>query len=136
MISRALAALVCGPTVAGVAACIVGLALLAGAAHGGQPATSPPDDSQVQRGRALLTQYQCGACHAIPGIAAARGNIAQPLFAWSRRSYIAGRLPNRPEVLARWIVDPPGMVPGTAMPRMGVTPDEARAMAAYLGTLR
>ena len=56
--------------------------------------------------------------------------------AWGRRSYIAGRLPNRPEVLAQWIAAPQALVPGTAMPSMGVSPADAQAMAAYLFSLQ
>jgi len=93
------------------------------------------EDARVERGRALLTQYQCGSCHAIPGVASSRGHVAQPLTAWSRRSYIAGRLPNRADVLAQWIAAPQSLVPGTAMPAMGVSPPEAQAMAAYLFSL-
>ncbi|RZJ14464.1 MAG: c-type cytochrome [Acidovorax sp.] len=113
--------------------------MLACAAHA-QPSVYPsdhmPDKAQVARGKALIAQYQCGSCHAIPGIPAARGETAQTLRAWSRRSYIAGRLPNNADVLTRWITDPPALVPGIAMPRMGVSPDEAQAMAAYLFSLR
>lgn len=91
--------------------------------------------SRVDQGRLLLSQYQCGACHAIPGVASARGQFAQSLQGWGRRSYIAGRLPNRPEVLAQWITAPQLLVPGTAMPSMGVAPADAQAMAAYLFSL-
>lgn len=95
----------------------------------------PQDRARIERGRALLAQYQCGSCHTIPGVAASRGQVAQPLRAWGQRSYIAGRLPNRPEVLARWIAAPQSLVPGTAMPSMGVEPADAQAMAAYLFSL-
>lgn len=91
---------------------------------------------RVEQGRALLAQYQCGSCHTIPGVASARGQVAQPLDAWSRRSYIAGRLPNRADLLARWIAAPQALVPGTAMPSMGVAPGDAQAMAAYLFSLQ
>jgi cytochrome c2 len=107
----------------------VALVLLSGWAHAA-------GSERVERGRALLSQYQCGSCHAIPGVASSRGRIAQPLEAWGRRSYIAGRLPNRPELLARWIAAPQSLVPGTAMPSMGASPSDAQAMAAYLLTLR
>ena len=89
----------------------------------------------VERGRALLSQYQCGSCHTIPGVASARGQVAQDLAHWRHRSYIAGRIPNRPELLSRWIVEPRSLVPGTAMPSMGVAPADAQAMAAYLFSL-
>ena len=89
----------------------------------------------IERGRDLLAQYRCGSCHAIPGVPASRGVAGPTLQAWGQRSYIAGRLPNRPELLAQWIVAPQALVPGTAMPSMGVSPAEARAMAAYLFSL-
>lgn len=94
-----------------------------------------PGPVEVERGRALLSQYQCGSCHTIPGVASSRGTVAQDLTHWRQRSYIAGRLANRPDVLARWIADPQGLVPGTAMPSMGVSEADARAMAAYLFSL-
>ncbi|SDL94431.1 Cytochrome c [Oryzisolibacter propanilivorax] len=101
-----------------------------------QPREPAPARASIERGRQLLAQYQCGSCHTIPGVPAARGEVAQTLRSWGRRNYIAGRLPNRGDLLARWIVDPPALVPGTAMPRMGVSPEQARAMAAYLLSLQ
>lgn len=92
--------------------------------------------SQQEIGRRLLAQYQCGSCHAIPGVAAARGAAGPPLEAFGRRSYIAGHVPNTPDALSRWIVEPHALAPGTPMPAMGVAPDDARAMAAYLLALR
>jgi cytochrome c len=49
---------------------------------------------------------------------------------------IAGELPNSPDNLVRWIKDPKAVEPGTAMPDLGLTDDEARDVAAYLYTLR
>lgn len=128
LISRALrpAALVLG--VAGLAACGPG---------NGEPA---PPLRPVARGDAalglrLLTQYQCGSCHVIPGVPAARGINGPTLQAFGNRSYIAGRVPNFPDALAQWLVAPASLVPDTAMPSMGVSPEEARHMAAYLGQL-
>ena len=91
---------------------------------------------QAARGKLLLAQYQCGSCHAIPGVAASRGTVGPTLQAFSRRSYIAGNVPNQPAALERWLVDPKAIIPTTTMPSMGVSPDDARAMAAYLHTLR
>ncbi|HET8746305.1 MAG TPA: cytochrome c [Ramlibacter sp.] len=119
------------PTTCRIARSAPGLAcLLACASAAGAPA-----DDAVARGRDLLVQYRCGSCHTIPGVPGSRGQVVQPLTAWRHRSYIAGRLPNRPEVLQRWIVAPQSLVPGTRMPQMGVTPAEAEAMAAYLFSL-
>lgn len=90
----------------------------------------------LQRGRQLIEQHQCGRCHVIPGVAAARGRLAASLESMGVRSYIAGRVPNRPDTMTQWIVDPPSLVPGTAMPALGVSQGDAHQMAAYLGSLR
>jgi cytochrome c1 len=87
-------------------------------------------------GRELAQQYQCGTCHVIPGVDAAKGTIAVTLEGFGRRAYIAGHVPNSDENLTRWIVDPAALVPGTLMPNMGVTTADARAIAAYLMQLR
>jgi cytochrome c len=102
---------------------------------------SDPDPELAARGdpvlgQRLITQYQCGSCHAIPGVAAARGRLGPSLQAFGKRSYIAGRIPNHPDALAQWLVAPASLVPDTAMPGMGVSEEEARHMAAYLGQLK
>jgi cytochrome c len=84
------------------------------------------------RGQALLERYQCGSCHAIPGVASAAGRSAPSLERFGARSYIAGQLPNLPATLVRWIRDPQALVPGTRMPDMGATEADARDMAAFL----
>jgi cytochrome c2 len=90
----------------------------------------------ARRGALLIAQYQCGACHVVPGIAAARGAEGPPLTAYGLRSYIAGRVPNRPALLARWIAQPSSLVPSTTMPDLGVPEQDARDMAAWLSELR
>jgi cytochrome c2 len=97
---------------------------------------TPQDRSTVERGKALIGQYQCGSCHTIAEVPAARGRVSQPLNAWSQRSYIAGRLPNRADTLAQWIAAPQTLVPGTTMPSMGVSAADAQAMAAFLFSLK
>lgn len=99
------------------------------------PRAEAASNDSIERGRDLLVQYRCGSCHNIPGVPASRGVVGPPLDAWGKRSYIAGRMPNRPEVLVRWIVAPHALVPGTMMPSMGVSPAEAQAMTAYLFSL-
>ena len=91
---------------------------------------------QVEQGRRLLVQYQCGSCHVVPGAAIARGQAGPSLEGFGRRSYIAGHVPNDPAALARWIEAPAALVPGTPMPSMGVSPADARAIAAYLLALK
>jgi cytochrome c1 len=62
--------------------------------------------------------------------------VGPPLTQFGLRAYIAGQLPNQPDNLLRWLQDPQGVEPGTAMPNLGVGPAAARDMAAYLYTLR
>ena len=87
-------------------------------------------------GRRLLAQYQCGSCHVIPDVAAARGTLGPSLQSFGRRSYIAGEVPNRTDSLVRWIMEPRTLVPDTTMPSMGVSVEDARHMAAFLHGLR
>lgn len=112
-------------------------ALVAGAAACGgpdQPVEVGP--GRPDRGRQAIEDYGCGACHVIPGIRGADSHVGPPLTAFSRRGYIAGRLPNSPEDLVRWIRDPQSVDPETAMPDLGVSTAEAEDIAAYLFTLR
>lgn len=89
-----------------------------------------------ERGRQLLRYYGCGSCHTIPGVAGAEATVGPPLTGLARRAYIAGVLPNTPANLERWILDPPGVDPKTAMPVTGVEPGDVNDIAAYLYTLR
>jgi len=93
-------------------------------------------EKQGDAGRAALERFQCGACHIIPGVPGARGVVGPPLDNYARRVYIAGKLPRDEALLARWIADAPSLSPGTAMPKIEMTQAEARAMAAYLVTLK
>lgn len=88
------------------------------------------------RGEALISQYGCGRCHTIPGVRAANGVVGPPLYFFSRRTYIAGELPNTPDNLVRWIRDPQAVESGTAMPNLGIGEQQARDIAAFLYTLR
>jgi cytochrome c2 len=112
---------------------LAGAVLACTSLHGCAPAAD--EGRRIERGQRLLAHYQCGACHSIPEVTAARGRIGPPLERWAGRSYIAGHLPNRADTLARWIAEPQALVPGTAMPDMGVSDVDARAMAAYLMSL-
>ncbi|MBV0911190.1 c-type cytochrome [Anianabacter salinae] len=87
------------------------------------------------RGRRLMTEYGCGACHLIPGVAGARGTVGPSLHNLVGRAYIAGVLTNTPGDLSRWLMNPPLFSPQTAMPDLGVEEADAADMAAYLLTL-
>ena len=95
------------------------------------------ENGDPARGRALLASgvHGCTTCHTIPGIRGIRGVVGPPLTGLARRSFIAGQLPNVPGVLIAFLENPPALVPNTGMPKVGLTPEEARHIAAYLYTL-
>jgi cytochrome c2 len=89
----------------------------------------------AEQGREEIYAYGCGSCHEIPGVPSANATVGPSLENWANRYYIAGTLTNTPDNLITWIRDPQGIEPGTAMPNLDVTEQEARDMAAYLYTL-
>ncbi len=86
----------------------------------------------AEAGRNAIQHYGCGSCHEIPGVPNADATVGAPLTKFGDRSFIAGELTNTPDNLVRWVMDPRGVEPGTAMPEMGVTHDDAVNIAAYL----
>lgn len=86
-------------------------------------------------GRKLIREFGCGSCHQIPGVSGARGTVGPRLDDWPERHYIAGALVNYPNSLVKWIMDPQQVEPGTVMPDLDVTEEEAWNIARYLYSL-
>jgi cytochrome c len=82
-----------------------------------------------------LMAAQCAACHVVPGVHGAVGAVGPSLRGIARQRTIAGRLPNTPNNMVRWLMHPQRIDPGNAMPEMGLTEPQARRIAAYLRTL-
>lgn len=116
--------------VAAAALVMVGCSTPGGSVPGAEPTLGDPD-----RGARLISDYGCGSCHVVPGVDGADGLVGPPLTDFGRRSYIAGMLPNNADNLQTWIRDPQRIVPGNAMPDLGVPAVDARDIAAYLLTL-
>lgn len=93
-------------------------------------------EGSAERGREIIVQVGCGACHSIPGIAWPKGEVGPALEGFAAQALIAGRVPNRPETLAAFVRNAPAVVPGSGMPPMPLTPEESSDVAAYLYTLR
>lgn len=120
-----------------------GVVLLAAAGllsgcHGGQsiPGYTVATGGSSQHGQRVISQFKCGQCHTIPGIHNANGVFGPPLNFLARRSIIAGNFPNDPSHLTQWVRAPEKMKPGTAMPDLGLTEQQARDTVAYLYTLQ
>jgi cytochrome c oxidase subunit 2 len=83
-----------------------------------------------------LVAAKCTVCHVIPG---SGGTAVGPNLAGvaSRPKIAGGAVDNTgPEDLKRWIMDPPALKPGTGMPNLNLTEDEATKIAAFLATLK
>lgn len=89
-------------------------------------------DGDPARGREVLDANGCGTCHAIPGLDRAKSPAAPPIVAIARQGYIAGVVPNTPDNLVRWIMEPSAISPRTAMPDLDLSRAEATDAAAYL----
>jgi mono/diheme cytochrome c family protein len=90
---------------------------------------------QEQQGVKVILQRGCGSCHTIPNIPGASGTIGPNLgpngdipALRDRKTIAGGAVPNNSvDDLAKWILDPP---------KLGLSPDEAAAAAAYLYSIQ
>jgi cytochrome c2 len=100
------------------------------------PALAP--GTPAFEGAQILPTKSCGGCHVIPGIAGATGAVGPSLVGVASRPKIAaGAVDNHgADDLKAWILNPPSKKPGTLMPNVGLTDDEATKIAAYLETLK
>jgi cytochrome c len=99
-----------------------------------QPAPGVPGDPN--NGRTLFTGKGCNTCHTVLPLPNASGAVGPNLTNMVLRPTIAGeQIPNTPVNMARWIMDPQAMKPGTQMQALGVTNQEAIDLTAFLYSL-
>lgn len=97
------------------------------------PAAAGARDAHADAKRMIAAQ--CAACHIVPGVPRAKGNVGPSLKGIAKQQIIAGKLPNGRGNMIRWLMHPQQIVPGNAMPEMGLSPDQAGRIADYLFTL-
>ncbi len=98
------------------------------------PAAEPTAE-QLREGQTTF-EAQCGQCHMIRGTRLGVGNVGPDLtHLASRDTLAAGALSNTTYNLARWILDPQGVKPGSRMPDVGLDEDDIQAVVAYLESL-
>lgn len=86
-------------------------------------------------GKALFAASACVGCHTIKGVSA--GVLAPDLTHFGSRTMLAaGMWPNTLENVAEWVKDPQRLKPGVKMPALGLTDAQAKAVAAYLLSLK
>jgi cytochrome c oxidase subunit II len=95
-----------------------------------------PTDSLQQVGQRVFLERSCALCHNITGTRASAVVGPDLTHLASRRTIAAGTRPNTRGHLGGWILDPHGIKPGVRMPANQLTPDELRALLAYLESLR
>lgn len=116
--------------------------LLAGSIACNQNVTKVREEARLltggdpDSGVSAIGRYGCGACHTIPGVRGATGTVGPPLAGIAARSYLAGQLSNSPSNMKQWIQHPQTVEPGTAMPDMRVSDEDATHITAFLYTLR
>ncbi len=97
------------------------------------PAAEP--SGAAADGKAIFARSACVGCHTIRGVSA--GAVGPDLTHFASRGSFAGSiLANTPANVQKWILDPPGIKPGTKMPALGLSAADARAVAAYLASLK
>jgi cytochrome c oxidase subunit II len=91
-----------------------------------EPPAGPAAD-----GKAIFAQSACVGCHTIRGVSS--GALGPDLTTFgSRHTLAAGILPNTIENVAAWLKNPPALKPDAKMPALGLTDEQARAVATYL----
>ena len=113
---------------------IVTLALAA-CAEAEPPAHLAIPGADPVRGKALIGNYGCGACHFVEGVEGANGVVGPRLENFATRTLLAGTFPNVPRFLVPWLMSPPSLKAETGMPDLGIAEAEARDIASYLYTL-
>lgn len=81
-------------------------------------------DPQVAAGQHLYTELRCAYCHSIQGRGGVLGPDLTTIGAKRDREWLIVHFQN-----------PQNIVPGSKMPKLNLLPEEAEALAAYLGTL-
>ena len=99
-----------------------------------QPAAQPPNSLAVE-GDLVFRSQTCGNCHAIVGTPA--NGIAGPNLTHvaSRATIGGGVLTNTPENMQQWLANPQAVKPGVLMPDFKLSPDQVKALTAYMDSL-
>jgi cytochrome c oxidase subunit II len=98
--------------------------------------SAAPDDALAREGRRVFLDKSCALCHTVRGTQASGRAGPDLTHLASRETIAAGRLPNVPESLPPWLLDPHAFKPGVKMPPNALTEGEAEALLAYLETLQ
>jgi cytochrome c len=108
----------------------------AAANPGAKPAASV--GGNPDNGKQLFASKGCIACHTAQGVPGATGTIGPNLNGigdTTKRPQLADGATNTPEHIREWITDPNSRKPGTMMPNLQLSQQEASDLTAFLVTL-
>jgi len=95
------------------------------------PAPGIPGQPGV--GEQLLLTKGCSGCHTLAGVPGATGVAGPNLTNVVLRPTLAGdQIPMTPENMTRWLLDPHALKPDATMPNVGLSPQEAQDLTAFL----
>ncbi len=89
-------------------------------------------DGDLQRGRLMVLEFGCSGCHIVASVRQARGRVGPNLENIREQIYLAGILPNQPDNMVQWLMNPREISPQTAMPDLHVSEQDARDIGAFL----
>ena len=93
-------------------------------------------DAEASAGQQAFMSRQCAACHTVRGTSADGKTGPDLTHVGGRTSIAAGLLPTTRGSLAAWIADPQTLKPGNNMPLVPMSPEELRAISAWLASLK
>jgi cytochrome c oxidase subunit 2 len=103
--------------------------------HEAAPAASP-DTSLERDGLEAFSELPCASCHAIRGTTATADDGPDLTHLAERTTIGAGALRNTEGNLAGWMANSHTSKPGSLMPPVPMSPDQLRALLAYMRSLR
>ncbi|MGY4630031.1 cytochrome c oxidase subunit II [Bradyrhizobium sp. USDA 4486] len=95
-----------------------------------------PAEEEIAAGLQTFLAKPCASCHTIRGTAAAGTTGPDLTHVGGRHTIAAGLFETTRGSLAAWIADPQTIKPGNNMPMVPLTPEELRAVSAYLASLK
>jgi cytochrome c oxidase subunit 2 len=94
------------------------------------------EESRANPGQSAFLAQSCVNCHRVRGTTARGGYAPDLTHLMSRQTLASGMVPNTPENLRRWVLDPQTVKPGCLMPAFGLSDRERDEIVGYLRTLR
>jgi len=100
-----------------------------------QKAAPAEPSGLAAEGKTIFAKSACVGCHTIEGVSA--GMLGPNLTHFGGRTMLAaGMWPNTPANVAAWVREPQRLKPGAKMPELGLTDEQANAVAVYLTGLK